>query len=68
MKKDEINSPVIFLAITVCAMALTFIFAIINFADIVAWKWYWILSPLWITMAILIAVSILTLIIIKNKN
>ena len=46
------------------AEALTLLFIALRLCGVISWSWVWVLSPLWITMA-LIAVIALIIIILK---
>lgn len=39
------------------------VFLILKLAGLVAWSWFWVLSPLWISAALLIGACIVALII-----
>lgn len=40
---------------------LTIIFVILQIAGVIDWEWYWIISPLWIPIAILIGFMLVSL-------
>lgn len=43
---------------------LTIVFIILKLIGTIAWSWWWVLSPLWITFALFILILILILIVI----
>jgi membrane protein YdbS with pleckstrin-like domain len=51
------------------ATILTLIFVVLKLTDNIDWSWWWVLSPLWISIGLTtIAVILLTVVyIIKNK-
>ena len=40
---------------------LCLIFIVLKLAGLISWSWWWVLSPLWIYLALVIMVVILTL-------
>lgn len=38
---------------------LTIIFVILKLCGVISWSWWWVLSPLWIGIAIFIIVAVL---------
>ena len=38
---------------------LTIVFIVLKLTDYIAWSWWWVLSPLWIGFAVLIAVLLI---------
>lgn len=48
---------------------LTIVFIILKLLDIIAWSWLWVLSPLWISFCVSIALIVLgaILIILASK-
>jgi hypothetical protein len=43
--------------------ALTIVFITLKLANVINWSWWWVLSPLWITTAIVLAVLFVALVI-----
>ena len=43
---------------------LLVIFIVLKLAGIIHWSWWWVLSPLWIGLGVVIAVFIVTAIIV----
>lgn len=39
---------------------LCLIFIVLKLTDLISWSWWWVLSPLWIYLALVIMVVILT--------
>lgn len=42
---------------------LTLIFVTLKLLDVIAWSWWWVLAPLWIPVAIVLVVILITVII-----
>lgn len=38
---------------------LTIVFIVLKLTDIIAWSWIWVLSPIWIPIAILLVILLL---------
>ena len=49
---------------------LTIVFVILKLTKVIAWSWWWVLSPLWISMAFVVIVFIIlfTIAIISDKK
>lgn len=49
---------------------LTIVFVILKLTKVIAWSWWWVLSPLWISMAFVVVVFIIlfTITIISDKK
>lgn len=45
---------------------LTVAFIVLKLLNVIDWKWIWVLSPLWITTAIVIIVLLVIWIIIRS--
>ena len=45
------------------ALLLTFI--ILKLVGVINWSWWWVLSPIWIPVALLLAVSILLFVVYR---
>ena len=43
--------------------ALTILFIALKLLGVISWSWWWVLSPLWITTAIVLVVLVVTLIV-----
>ena len=48
------------------ALLLTFI--ILKLVGVIDWSWWWVLSPIWIPVVLLLAVSILLFVVLKLQN
>lgn len=50
--------------------ALTILFIALKLCKVISWSWWWVLSPLWISVSIVfvIVLIIVLLTLIKNKN
>jgi len=42
---------------------LTIAFIVLKLTKVIAWSWWWVLSPLWIPVALIFVLSIIILII-----
>lgn len=47
---------------------LTIAFIVLKLCGVITWKWIWVLSPLWISAAIVILILLITLIIYAFIN
>ncbi len=45
------------------AVLLTVAFVVLKLCNVIAWSWWWVLSPLWIYAALAIVIFVLALII-----
>ena len=50
MKKLELNFNLNYIAIF-----LTAVFAVLKVNDLISWSWWWVLSPIWILIIIMLA-------------
>ena len=44
------------------SLALTLIFIVLKLTNVIAWSWWWVLSPIWITGGIGVAAVLIMLI------
>ena len=44
--------------ITLCDV-LTVVFVILKLTDVIDWSWWWVFSPLWIPLAIIVGAVVL---------
>lgn len=42
---------------------LTIVFIVLKLLDVISWSWWWVLSPLWIPIALGIVIWLITCII-----
>lgn len=42
---------------------LTIVFIVLKLTDIINWSWLWVLSPLWISLALILLVNVIVLIV-----
>lgn len=42
---------------------LTITFIVLRLTKVIAWSWLWVLSPIWITAAIIILIFVVTLVV-----
>ena len=40
---------------------LTIVFIVLKLCGVIAWKWIWVLAPMWISIAVVLLVAILLL-------
>lgn len=45
------------------AMLLTIAFVVLKLCNVITWAWVWVLAPLWIYFALVIAIVLITLLI-----
>ena len=56
MNKEEASGGIGFTGL------LTIVFIVLKLLKVINWSWLWVLSPLWITIVIVIILTILSLI------
>jgi hypothetical protein len=44
---------------------LTVAFIILKLTNVIAWSWWWVLSPLWITFLLVIGIALLIAVLSK---
>lgn len=44
---------------------LTLIFVVLRLMNVITWSWMWVLSPLWISMALIILILLISLIVVS---
>lgn len=47
---------------------LTIVFIVLKLTKVIAWSWWWVLSPIWITTAIVIIILVAMVIIAANMG
>lgn len=47
---------------------LTLIFIVLKLTHVINWSWWWVLSPIWISLLFVLVVVIIVLIILGLKN
>ena len=47
---------------------LTIAFIILKLTGFISWSWFWVLSPIWISVAIVLIILLVTLIIMIASN
>ena len=47
---------------------LTLIFVVLKLIGIINWSWWWILSPLWISIILYVIILLVFYIFIKNRR
>lgn len=47
---------------------LTIAFIVLKLTGFIAWSWWWVLSPIWISILLIIAILIIALIIAAIAN
>ena len=47
---------------------LTIVFVVLKFTGTIAWSWWWVLSPLWISVILYVVMAIIALITLKIIN
>lgn len=48
--------------------ALTIAFIVLKLTNVIAWSWWWVLSPIWISTAIALVFLLVILIVILVKD
>ena len=44
---------------------LTIVFLVLKLTNVIAWSWWWIFSPIWITILIVVAIICLLYFVLK---
>jgi len=47
---------------------LTIVFVTLKLCDLIKWSWWWVLSPVWITICLVISILLLILGVFWLKN
>ena len=47
---------------------LTIAFIVLKLCGVIAWSWLWVLSPVWITAAIVVIILVATIIVAAMKD
>jgi hypothetical protein len=43
---------------------LTIVFITLKLTDYIAWSWWWVLSPLWAPLAVVLAIGLIALVVL----
>jgi hypothetical protein len=43
---------------------LTIVFVVLKLCDVIDWSWWWVLSPLWIALAVLLSIVMFLVLVI----
>lgn len=43
-------------------MALTVVFVVLKIMNVIAWSWWWVLSPLWISAVVVLVIGVIALV------
>ena len=60
---DTKNNPIISIGL---ADQLLVVFIVLKLTGVIAWSWWWVLSPLWIPVAIFTIVVVIAAIFMKD--
>lgn len=47
---------------------LTIVFIVLKLTKVINWSWWWVLSPMWISLIIGVVVVVISAIIVSVKN
>ena len=47
---------------------LTIVFIVLKLCGVIDWSWVWVLSPLWISVALFLVIAIIVLIVVAIIN
>lgn len=47
---------------------LTVVFIVLKLTKVITWSWWWVLSPMWITLGLLLICEVALAIIKKNEK
>ena len=62
MKENSTNGGIGF-----CGL-LTIVFITLKLTDFIDWSWWWVLSPLWIPVVIIIFIASVLVILLQSKR
>jgi hypothetical protein len=43
---------------------LTIVFITLKLTEVIDWSWWWVLSPLWISVAVVVGITVLVLLVL----
>ena len=43
---------------------LTIVFIVLKLCDVIDWAWWWVLSPIWITATVVLAIFLVALLVL----
>ena len=46
---------------------LTILFIGLKLTNVIAWSWWWVLSPLWITASVVVAILLIALAVVLKR-
>jgi len=44
------------------ALVLTLVFIVLKLTDQIDWSWWWVLSPLWLPLALVLSIAIIAIV------
>lgn len=47
---------------------LTIVFIVLKLMNVISWSWWWVLSPAWITLAIIILAAIIYVVVVSTHD
>jgi hypothetical protein len=47
---------------------LTIVFVVLKLVGVIAWSWWWVLSPLWIAVGLWVVIALIVLIVAGIVN
>ncbi len=47
--------------------ALTILFVALKLTDVITWSWFWVLSPLWISILVVIFILLIVLAVVTAR-
>jgi hypothetical protein len=45
------------------ALVLTLVFIVLKLTDQIDWSWWWVLSPLWLPLALVLSIAIIAIVL-----
>ena len=47
---------------------LTIVFIVLKLMKVISWSWWWVLSPAWITLAIIILAAVIYVVVVVRND
>ncbi|KKN89645.1 hypothetical protein LCGC14_0234910 [marine sediment metagenome] len=62
-EKNEMSAGESKISISFCSV-LTILFIILKLCGVIGWSWWWVVSPLWLPVAAVLAIALIGLVIV----
>ncbi len=47
---------------------LTIVFIVLKLTEVIAWSWWWVLSPLWIPISVVVVIATVFVLVFKGRT